>query len=188
MGIARDTRAARIAAGLAAALLMVGCDSPTPGQPPTPSPTRTSGPAVQAIACTDPIWSGRGDTVNTRGSGVADVISITYQEDTMHWQGGSPDPDGLYFQKAGLAVRTGTQVEVAVPDSLRGQVQIGWSNTDEVKADAVRIGPCPGDDPSDDWVLYPGGFWLRQPACVPLEVTSDGRTTTVEVPVGAACP
>ncbi len=199
-------RGTGIAAALAAALLLVACDSPSPGEPTTPAATATAQapeahpathpgtpserqPEVQDFDCTDPIWSGSGGTDTTRGLGVPDLMAITFDGGTLQWQDGTEERGGgLHFQKVGLALRTGARFELAVPDSLRGQVKIGWSNTHRVLADALRINGCAGDAPDDEWVVYPGGFWSAEPTCVGLEFTSGGKTTTVDIPVGASCP
>jgi len=38
------------------------------------------------------------------------------------------------------------------------------------------------------WLVFPGGYWVHRPLCLPLLVTAHGETERVRIGVGAACP
>ncbi len=89
-----------------------------------------------------------------------------------------------YWAKAGLLVRPGTlPVDVIVPVAWRNQVAIEWG--DSGIASGIRIRGCSA---TGSWLPYTGGFYLRQPACVPLVVRSGGQTAHIRVAIGRDCP
>ena len=101
---------------------------------------------------------------------------------------GSPDPATRLFAKAGLLIRTGRRFVLAIPPAWAGRLRIGWANG------PARPGPglvvnChsyPGD--RSGWLAYPGGFWLRHPACVPLLIKTGTRSQRVHIGLGTPCP
>jgi hypothetical protein len=43
-------------------------------------------------------------------------------------------------------------------------------------------------DLTDDWLVYPGGYFVSQAACVSLTAKAGQREQTVQIGVGAAYP
>jgi len=46
---------------------------------------------------------------------------------------------------------------------------------------------CTGPD-QPEWLSFIGGYFVDQPACLPLIVTVQGKQTTVFISVGVTCP
>lgn len=95
------------------------------------------------------------------------------------------DPAGAapHFAKVGLAVRSGASATITVGRDRRGPVAVQWGGTRP--ASVVRVDGCvaPG---GEQWVVFPGGYWVDRPTCVRTAV----RGTSTEqrrVPVGRAC-
>lgn len=172
-------------AGLAAVglVLIVAC-SPIQAPPQPGVPSGTASPSLRAaplstLPCTDPI--GKSEDVSAVGQPVLDTIAIPVDQTI------SIDPsgqDGLYFAKIGLWIRPGHPGTLQLPRS--SDAQMGWSNTaDQPRGRTFVIPSCPASDGT--WTAYPGGFFVRRPACLPLTVTAGTRTATVRVPVGQTC-
>jgi hypothetical protein len=95
------------------------------------------------------------------------------------------NPPWRYWRKAGLLVKAGTgEVTISVPKSWRDRVAISWGDSGVVPA--VRIVSC--SRPPNRWNVYTGGFYLRDPACVPLVVRLGTRSATVRFGVGRSGP
>ncbi len=100
----------------------------------------------------------------------------------------SGDPSIRLFAKTGLLIRTGTKFELAIPPAWDGRLRIGWANGPARPGPGLLVSchPYPGD--GSGWLAYPGGFWLRRPACVPLLVKTRGRSRRVQIGLGTPCP
>jgi hypothetical protein len=97
----------------------------------------------------------------------------------------TPETGDAYFAKWGLQVRRDTHVELSVPPRANGEFWIGWGNAAE-PSDRVVVDRCAGSRP---WVVFAGGYWVRTPGCVELEISVDGsRRQTVSIGIGAPCP
>jgi hypothetical protein len=92
-----------------------------------------------------------------------------------------------YWSKQGLVIRWDAQVDLIVPRAWRGRMAIGWGSpatpTQHLVISGCTVGSTPGK-----WLAYAGGFWVSEPACVPLIVEADHRRQRVHIGVGAACP
>lgn len=89
-----------------------------------------------------------------------------------------------FWRKAGLLVRAGTRgVSVTVPRRWRDRAAIEWG--DSGTTSGLRIAPC--TRPPNRWNVYTGGFYLREPGCVPLLVRVGNRTKLVHFGVGRRC-
>lgn len=97
--------------------------------------------------------------------------------------GGSGSP--RLFAKQGLLVRAGAQPELRVPADWESRAWIGWGNP-AGPASFVTVSAC-SPSGSDPWIAFAGGYYVDEPACVPIVVRSAGRETTVRVGVGVAC-
>lgn len=104
--------------------------------------------------------------------------------------GGDPDPAVRLFAKAGLFVRTGTTFELVVPDEAKDMVSIGWDGNGVIYPSRRVTVSCPAStSPSGwTWLVYPGGFWVPRPACIPLVVRANGKEQRVPVGIGTPCP
>lgn len=63
---------------------------------------------------------------------------------------------------------------------------------------SIEVAGCPGvcelqDQPdcplgeSGEWVVYPGGVWTTDAACISIEIITDQRTAVAQLPVGTEC-
>jgi hypothetical protein len=90
-----------------------------------------------------------------------------------------------YFAKFGLFLRDREDpIELAVPEPWRDRFAISWGDYGPQQASVVRIFGCTS---TRRWVAYPGGFYVRKPACVPLLVRSGGKSTRIWIAMGTAC-
>jgi hypothetical protein len=97
----------------------------------------------------------------------------------------TPQPDAEYgqlFAKTGLLVRKNAVFDLVVPDSA--STRIRWGNR-STPVKVIRVLGCPA---KRDWIAFPGGYWVSEPACVELIVRADAHETVVPIGVGAACP
>jgi hypothetical protein len=95
---------------------------------------------------------------------------------------------GLQFPKVGLILEAGTAFNLSIPTQIRGAVKIDWPNSGYTLADELVVPGCTSHQPNDEWLVYPGGFWLKGPGCVPLEVTKGQKSQTIYIPIGKPCP
>ncbi len=93
-----------------------------------------------------------------------------------------------YWMKAGVGVRLGRfTVTVTVTKAWRSRAGISWGNGAIVSS--LRFSGCVGAPLVFAWNAYVGGFYLRGPAaCVPLVVSSAGRSATLRFGIGRRCP
>lgn len=103
------------------------------------------------------------------------------------WSAGAAS-DGLQLQKMGLVMKAGTAFTLSVPAEMSGRMKIGWSDSGYTLADELVIPGCTSAHANANWLVYPGGFWLKEPGCIPLEVTTDQTTQTIYIPIGKPCP
>jgi hypothetical protein len=97
----------------------------------------------------------------------------------------SSDTDpARFFAKTGLVVRADSIVDLSVSAASAGRPWIGWGSPAR-PARQLRIPGCPGES---GWVVFAGGFWLDEPACVPLTVRSGGREERARQGIGVDCP
>lgn len=165
----------------------------------TPSFQATAGPdditphevgTTINFECADPIdtASDIADLNVSNPITVPDVMALYASDDsssTIQW--GGAHYRGLTFAKVALIVKVGATITLKVPDQMREHVKIGWSNSGYTVADSIAILGCTSNVPDAKWLVYPGGFWLDAPACVPLTVTHGKDTETIHVPIGTSC-
>ena len=181
-----DRRKRRLGVSLVVAsvvLMITSCTSTAPVRTPsaTPSPSLD-----QTFDCTD--------------ATLAEVAPNPIAVDVMAITGGAPgsptDPiqlgsagdDGLRFGKIGIAIKTGQKFTITVPRAWQNRMRIGWSNHGKVLATTLHVPGCSSTPPGAEWVVYPGGFWLKAAACVPLTIQTSTETRTIHVPIGKHCP
>jgi hypothetical protein len=89
-----------------------------------------------------------------------------------------------WFRPARIAIRSGGgDVSVSVPLGWRRVAALSFGRVDAT--DTVRFARCTAQR---GWVVFEGGFHLRErAACIPLAVRVGGTTTTTRLGVGRAC-
>ena len=185
----RRAAAGRIVVIVAALGILVACT----GQPSTMHPM--SHPMTRAAAvigadplpCTDPI-----DMLARPPAGMQTVLGVVAMETHRTLQAspsGEPGRAHRLYAKTGLLVRADRPFELVIPRSWRRRVAIKWGNTGAERFSGhLQIRGCPPSAGHGDWLVYPGGFFVPEPACVPLVVRTKRASRTVHVPVGVRCP
>jgi hypothetical protein len=97
------------------------------------------------------------------------------------------DPAVRLYAKTGLVIRAGTTFDLVVPDEAKEMVSLGWGNGPITPSWRVTVA-CPSRATPDQWLAYPGGYWVPRPACVPLIVRAGGKEKRVHVGLGTPCP
>ncbi|MCQ9166147.1 hypothetical protein [Arthrobacter sp. STN4] len=122
--------------------------------------------------------------------GVPDLLFIATAgtgADATPWSDGAT-AEGLHFQKMGLIMKAGTAFTISVPLEMRNSMKIGWSNSGYTIANKLTVSDCTSNQDNADWLVYPGGFWLKEPGCISLVVTKGQTSQTIHIPIGKTCP
>ena len=98
---------------------------------------------------------------------------------------GGADPAVRLFAKWGLLVRAGAGVDLQVGAGWEDRARLGWGGP-AVPTAAVHVPACPAPS-SAVWLVFAGGTWVAQPACVPLIVRSQGQEAQVRLGIGVPC-
>lgn len=103
---------------------------------------------------------------------------------------GESDPSARLFAKVGVFVSSGSSLALVVPPEWAGRLTIGWGNPGRRTTRQYVNGfvSCEASGSQARWFAYAGGFWVGEPACVPLLVQEGSREQTVWIGIGAACP
>lgn len=104
--------------------------------------------------------------------------------------GGSEGSDivdeSWWWSKHGLLVKGTAHIEVEVPTEHVGDMRIGWGGGPATPVVSVTV-DC--DPQLDFWLAFPGGYWVREPGCYPVDVRVDGGPASqVYIGIGAPCP
>lgn len=98
------------------------------------------------------------------------------------------DPAARLFAKWGLDVRAGARLRLIVPNRLRTRFSIGWGNAGEGhRGSTIVVDACSGP-PGAKWLVYAGGFYVRDTFCAPVTVAAHQQRRRVPIGVGKACP
>lgn len=101
---------------------------------------------------------------------------------------GLHDPAARLFAKWGLVIRAGARLRLIVPDRLRNRFSIGWGNAGAGhRGTTIVVDACPGPRGAK-WLVYAGGYYVRDPFCAPLIVAAHRQRRRVRIGVGKACP
>ena len=144
---------------------------------------------TQTFACADPIrWAAKVGDLNVQSNEDATgVMALTRPtSDTVEW--GAARYRGFLFAKVGIAIKAQAKFSLVVPDAWKDRMRIGWGNQGYTLATIVQVPGCRSSTTDAAWLVYPGGFWLTQAACVPLTVRTDTESRTIRVPIGISCP
>ena len=86
----------------------------------------------------------------------------------------------------GLLVRPGTQSTIAVNPGQEAQIRLAWGHADgPAPAQEFVVPACEGEE---DFLIYSGGLWVSEPACVALTVGARNLTEEIVIPVATDCP
>jgi hypothetical protein len=99
---------------------------------------------------------------------------------------GETVPGAALFAKWGLVVRAGETVDLQVAPGWAGRAFVGWGSPAS-PAPGVRAS-CQATAGQGQWLAFAGGYWVDQPACLPLIVRSHGQQAQVQIGVGVVCP
>ncbi|NOX31634.1 MAG: hypothetical protein GXP35_16550 [Actinobacteria bacterium] len=173
---------------LVAALGVIGCADSDAGQP----EDLTS--SVAPFQCADPI-----DIMDKPPDGwirVADAVALPAARSLQ--RGRYDDELGRSFSKFGLVMRADRAFSIRVAIESQPNALIGWGTDSREPATSISVSGCPGRcevswQPNcplgalGEWVVYPGGIWTIEPACIKLEITVGAETVTTQLPIGEEC-
>ena len=101
---------------------------------------------------------------------------------------GSSGSTPKLFAKAGLMIRDGATFSIRVAPEYADRAQIGWGSPGPTAA-PITVKSCQGPSASPSgWLAFPGGYYVDQPACLPVIIESAGRTQRLSIGVGMSCP
>jgi hypothetical protein len=138
-----------------------------------------------SIACKDAIASKADPPADL--SVVFNQVALPTVNAVQANRSGESDPSARLFAKAGLFVASGASVALIVPPEWLGRVTIGWDNSG-MRTTHLFVSRCKTTGSQKRWLVFAGGFWVGEPACVPLLVRSGAQEQKVQIGVGAACP
>jgi hypothetical protein len=105
----------------------------------------------------------------------------------------SAEPVARLFAKDGLQIRRSVVFDLVVPEEWIGRLLIGWGSPAK-RTTHLHVPGCQPKEtlnplrPTDDWIAYAGGYWVKDPACVDLSVQVGSAQQRVRIGVGVACP
>lgn len=197
----------RAAALTLATLVAVGC---TISPPSTPAPTtRLTGSVVTAtsaaqerstvsisppagataeLSCEQPIpsddpppadWTVVLDVVALPASPIANSLQVTESGQTANPK---------LFAKTGLMIRDGASFSIQVAPEYADRAKIGWGSPGPTAARLAAESCRAPTRPASGWLALPGGYYVDQPTCLPIIVSSGGRSRQVNIGVGTTCP
>jgi hypothetical protein len=169
-------------------LPITACSPSTSTVSPTPSD------AVAVLHCEDVIASAAAPPSDA--SVILDGVALPTGRALQANGSGGSDPHAKLFAKDGLFIRRGAALDLIVPKELLGRLAVIWGSLGKPTTQ-LRVPGCrpsqrmPSSsrwDLSDDWLVYPGGYFVTQAACVSLLVRAGQKEQTVRIGVGASCP
>ena len=138
------------------------------------------------LDCSGPI--GEMPSPTSPQTSILDAVALDTTSTLQTDNNGGTDPHRL-FAKTGLLVHAGHDATVTVPADWAARVSIAWGNHAAQWTTSLHIPACAKDPTgTGDWFVFPGGFSLDAAACVPVEIRSGNKTTTVHVSVATRCP
>jgi hypothetical protein len=139
-----------------------------------------------ALACRDAIFSKASPTADL--SVVSGQVALPTRRALQANTTGEATPSSRLFAKVGLYVAASASFELTVPDGWFGRLTFGWGSPGTRTQD-LTVSGCNSTGSANSWLVFAGGFWVGEPACVPLLVKTAGAPdVTVHIGVGAACP
>jgi hypothetical protein len=149
---------------------------------------------VAALGCQDVIAS---EVVPPSGSSIIlDAVALPTGRALQANRSSGSDPNEKLFAKDGLFIRRGASFDLVVPAAWRGRLAVSWGSLSKPTSHLHIPGCRPSQrmpssgrwDPSDNWLVYPGGYLASQAARVSLVVRAGQTEHTVLIGIGTACP
>jgi hypothetical protein len=149
---------------------------------------------MAVLPCQDVIASAAAPP--SESSVILDAVALPTGRALQANSSNGSDPREKLFAKDGLFIRRGASFDLLVPEQWRGRLAVDWGSIGKPTI-YLRISGCrpaqrmPSSsrwDVSDDWLVYPGGYWVSQAACVSVLVRAEQAEQTVRIGVGASCP
>ncbi len=172
---------------------VAGCTAGPAPRPPAPAPSSPDSSIATAsdnapsgalsLSCDSPIDTAT--VLTSPVSGILDVVGLDATSTLPVNDAGGSAPHQL-FAKTGLYVHAGHKATLSLPPEWASRVSITWGNAATQWTTSLQIPACPVDQ--GQWQVFPGGFSLDTPACVPLQVRAQDQTATVDLSLGAPCP
>jgi hypothetical protein len=144
-----------------------------------------AGPGAAAVAPGAPVACPDASYARVHGARVLlDAVVLPRSSELALPARAGQDGHYRWFRPARIAIRSGEpDVAVSVPLGWRETVAVAWGRSSP--GDVVRFGSCAA---ARGWVVYEGGFHLRdRAACVPVVIRVGGTSTTVRLGLGRAC-
>lgn len=114
--------------------------------------------------------------------------AVALPEPHVRHEMGRTDPEtGLKFAKMGLLVKPGRAFAISVDPGQEADIRLAWGHTVDSEPPAQQF-VVPGCDGDEEFLVYSGGVWLSEPACVELTVSTDSRNEPITLPIDAKCP
>jgi hypothetical protein len=181
-----DTKRVHAAASSLVATLIVCCSlagCTTHDRPgaisPGPSEIVAASPPTPTLPCTDPVDARPAPRSNS--SPILDAIAFDRAGETIPVDG----PDIPMYAKVWLWVHAGKTATLQLPRESGARMM--WSNTEtKPVGDTFEVPACSSSEGA--WLAFPGGFYVTERACLTLSVTANGKTQTIDVPIGKRCP
>lgn len=183
--------------------VFVAACTPTPKESVAPEPPAPVAPVASAGASTMPDPEPAA-TILDCGAAVAaeatfekhyrevlGVVLLSTSDGGTNSTGPVPQGD-RFFGKSGLYVRQGAKFELVAPDD---GMLILWGSGQTPYA-RLQIPGCTAADARlslskaapTDWLVFTGGFFVREHGCYPLIVRVGDKEERVRIAVGADCP
>jgi hypothetical protein len=152
-------------------------------------PTSRLAPATPlpkgSLACQDVIATR--DTPDSDLSVVLNAVALPTRDALQANRSGEVGPADRLFAKRGLLVASGASFELIVPSDWVGKLSVGWGNP-APRTPHLHVSACKAAGSQKTWLVFAGGFWVADAACVPLLVKAGSGQELVHIGVGAACP
>jgi hypothetical protein len=116
-----------------------------------------------------------------------DQVALPTHKALQTNRSGDLDFAGRLFAKAGLYIASGSSFSLIVPADWVGRLTIGWGSPGQ-RTTHLYVRDCAASALQKHWLAFAGGFWIDQPACVPLLVKTASQQQTVQIGLGAPCP
>jgi len=115
---------------------------------------------------------------------IHDAVALP-AEDIRHETGRTDENTGLRFAKMGLLVRPGKASTITVDPDQDAEIRLLWGYGDRLApVHRFVIPTCEGNE---DFLIYSGGLWISEPACVALTVSSGDQAVELRIPIDTDC-
>ena len=115
---------------------------------------------------------------------VLNTVALESNRVLQVFQSGETPPPARLFAKTWLWVRAGVAATLTIINA-RGDPTMGWGSPAQ-RATQVRVPACPALG-GPGRIGWPGGFWVANPRCVHVAVTSGTRRVDVPMSIGQRC-